>query len=58
MKITIEIPDGDKCNSDCPFFIEETPEYQQFCSFVKTGFKGKSKLTKCPGKEEAHSSTG
>jgi hypothetical protein len=23
MKITVEIPDGDKCNSECPFLLRK-----------------------------------
>ncbi len=52
MKITLEVvmPDGGLCNSLCPFFIEETEEYQQFCGYLAKAFKGKRKLEKCPGR--------
>lgn len=48
MKIEVEIPDGVNCNATCPFFIEETPKYQQFCSYVGKAFHSKKKLEECP----------
>jgi len=52
MKYIVEIPDGPLCTEDCTFFIEETPEYQQFCTLVKKAFKGNVKLAECPAKPE------
>ena len=52
MKYTVEIPDGPQCSAACPFFIEETSEYQQYCTLVKKAFRGKKKLDACPTKHQ------
>ena len=48
MEYMVVIPDGSTCNESCPFFIEETPEYQQYCTLVKKAFTTKKKLDACP----------